>query len=111
MLFEWTLRDGIPYPFISVFLSRGAHRPPELTQMLLDTGADCSIQRTVGIGGSVTGWSAKNAGIVGRIGIYDVPFPELQFIRNALPILGRDALFGRLELKMNRDEIELREIH
>ena len=127
--FEWITEKstGVRYPFIPVFLERGEHRLPEVG-MLLDTGADTSVlpleltgllglhasdlrkTKTAGIGGAAAAWRATKAGIVGRIGIYDVQFPDVQFIANVVPILGRDALFGRFELRMNRDEIEIREI-
>ena len=96
--------------------------------MLLDTGADTSVlplelarllglipedlrrTKTAGIGGAAVAWRRAKAGIVGRIGIYPIPFPNVQFIANAVPILGRDAIFGPLELRINRAEIEFREI-
>lgn len=95
--------------------------------MLVDTGADVSLlpmtfaralgvreeelRRTAmaGIGGGTTAYRLVHApAIVARIGVHEVELSEVQFVPHAPLILGRDALFGNLELRMTRERIALR---
>jgi hypothetical protein len=126
--FEWVIeKNGRRYPFVPVFLEREDHEPPQIG-MLLDTGADTTVlplamapmlgidardlrQGSVsGFGGKAISWRATNPGVTGRIGVYEINFKEIQFIAHAIPVLGCDALFGPFEIRINREEIEFREI-
>lgn len=127
VLFDWQRAFGRAIPLVPADIERGRHRLQD-TMVLIDSGADVSVMplelarrlgielrslrraATAGIGGGATSWIAEGAGIVARIGIYRIALPRVDFIEHAPAILGRDALFGPMELRMNRDEIELRAI-
>jgi len=94
--------------------------------MLVDTGADVTVldaeilphlkidhselepARIRGVGGRAVAAAARGLGIFLSIGSFQLELPLVHFVPHALPLLGRDVLFGPFELRMDRFEIELR---
>jgi hypothetical protein len=125
--FGWRVEATGTYPSLDIEFERGDIRLPAVS-VLIDTGADVSVlprtwipmlgllekdlrtAATTGIGGVIRALSAVDAGIVAAFGIWRIALPRVDFIANAPLILGRDALFGSLELRMNGFEIGLRSV-
>ena len=125
LILEWAREGRRAEPIVRVELERAEVRLPA-SGMLIDTGADVSVlpfswapllglepkrlrrSSMGGIGGGVTAWVSVGAGIVANLGIHRIDLPRVDFIAGAPAILGRDALFGSLELRMNSLEIGLR---
>ncbi len=126
MIIKWVEEHGTRRPYVRVVLRY--RKAEQGAVMLIDTGADSSIlpNRYIDLLGisrddlrsrSAAGLSGKTGILVGKKRIrlsaelenyFSIQMP-VEFASNDQipPILGRDALFGDFELRMNRREIEL----
>lgn len=125
-VFDWMGSGRSAAPWVPVSLTGPGGETADV-MMLVDTGADISIlpkdlaaplgidatrlvrSSAVGVGGSTSLWRARAAHLRGRIALFEISFDEIDFSVSALPpILGRDALFGPLEVRLYRGTTELR---
>ena len=129
VILKWVQENGFLRPLITVRLNYRGNEQGAV--MLLDTGADTSIlpRRYVDLLGidrgdlktaAAHGLGGRSEVLMGKkrirvqaeiAGYFNVQIPIEFGINDSIPpILGRDALFGDFELRMNRREIELRRV-
>jgi hypothetical protein len=127
MKFPWIRnRRGVLWPEIPVGFKRNGRILPFNTTVLVDTGADSTVldlqyapsfgfkvpdlekEKYSVVGGAAFLYSAKAHELIEvQIGRSWLVLPTLKFAANQEPnLLGRDAIFPRLEMRMTSDEVE-----
>jgi len=125
--FPWLRnRRGVLWPEIPVGFKRNGRILPFNTTVLVDTGADSTVldllyaasfglkvselekERYTVVGGAVFLYSTKPHELIEiQIGRSWLVLPTLKFTENQEPnLLGRDAIFPRLEMRMAAAEVE-----